>query len=280
LQIRLSLRKARKRLQYAAIPPAAWLRSVAVSTEAPKVFANSLPKSGTNLTKRMLGLLPAMSAWLTYHLEYDKHWESRLRRVAPGQIVTAHFKYCPEIAKTLTELDFKVLLTVRDPRDVAVSNAYYITYMDRSHRLHPYFRALPSDEERIAASIRGIEAQELPDGKHSKSIGEHVEGYLSWADHDRCMLVRFEDLIGESGGGDTTKQQRAIEQVAAHVGLPQTQNQVERIAARCFSSKSRTFRKGRVGGWQTALSEKNKKLFKEVAGEQLIALGYEADFNW
>lgn len=41
-----------------------------------------------------------------------------------------------------------------------------------------------------------------------------------------------------------------------------------------------TFRKGQTGGWKKHFTSDQKKLFKKVAGQLLIDLGYEKDFNW
>jgi hypothetical protein len=44
--------------------------------------------------------------------------------------------------------------------------------------------------------------------------------------------------------------------------------------------RSPTFRSGRAGSWQEQFSDENKRLFKDVAGELLIRLGYERDLDW
>jgi hypothetical protein len=44
--------------------------------------------------------------------------------------------------------------------------------------------------------------------------------------------------------------------------------------------KSGTFRKGRPGGWQEHFSPRNKQVFKEVAGDLLIQMGYEKNLDW
>ncbi len=44
--------------------------------------------------------------------------------------------------------------------------------------------------------------------------------------------------------------------------------------------RSPTFRKGKIGGWRESFTDEHKHLFKEIAGDLLIRLGYEADFDW
>jgi hypothetical protein len=44
--------------------------------------------------------------------------------------------------------------------------------------------------------------------------------------------------------------------------------------------RSFTFRSGKIGDWRSHFSAEHIRLFKEVAGDLLIRLGYERDLNW
>ena len=54
----------------------------------------------------------------------------------------------------------------------------------------------------------------------------------------------------------------------------------EEVAVELFSEPTQTFRKGVAGEWKTHFKEAHKRVFKEIAGQLLIDLGYEKDFNW
>ena len=45
-------------------------------------------------------------------------------------------------------------------------------------------------------------------------------------------------------------------------------------------SRSPTFRSGKTGEWRKHFTPEHKKIFKDVAGELLIRLGYEKDTDW
>jgi len=45
-------------------------------------------------------------------------------------------------------------------------------------------------------------------------------------------------------------------------------------------SRSHTYHKGMSGGWRKTLTEEHKKEIKAIAGDLLIDLGYENDFDW
>ncbi len=40
------------------------------------------------------------------------------------------------------------------------------------------------------------------------------------------------------------------------------------------------YRKGVIGDWRNHFNEENVAIFKEIAGETLIAAGYEQDNDW
>ncbi len=44
--------------------------------------------------------------------------------------------------------------------------------------------------------------------------------------------------------------------------------------------KSPTFRSGKTGEWKKYFTDEHKKIFKEVAGDLLVKLGYEKDNAW
>jgi hypothetical protein len=52
------------------------------------------------------------------------------------------------------------------------------------------------------------------------------------------------------------------------------------VISRLDPQRSPTFRTGKSGGWRKAFTEEHKHLFKEVAGDLLIRLGYEINSDW
>ena len=55
---------------------------------------------------------------------------------------------------------------------------------------------------------------------------------------------------------------------------------LDHLDASINPQRSPTFRSGKVGGWKDHFSPANKELFKSIAGELLIQLGYENDTRW
>jgi len=247
----------------------------------PKVLALSIPKSGTHLLGKMLKQLPFLSSRWAYAV--DETWAGILRqlcRVKNGQIVFGHLPWSKELVDVVNSEGFRVLFIVRDLRDVAVSDVHYVTSRATNHPLHMYFNSLSSDDERLAAWIAGVPAKYHPGGIKPKAWEGHTEAMLPWLDEPDCLTIRFEDLIGSSGGGTSKQQHDTISSIIKHLGHELSFEQITEIADKTFSSSTRTFRRGHIGDWEKGFNDGHKRLFKECRGEVLVRLGYEKDHDW
>ena len=252
------------------------------SNQSPKVLANSIPKSGTNLLLRALYLFPSL------HRKFYKTLDNRstvinkvIGSIKKGEICSAHLKYTDEIFEALNNNNVRNIIIVRDPRDIAVSNAMYITYKDTRHRLSDYFiNNLKSDNQRIMASIEGVPASELNDGVESLSLESHYNSYMRWNDNKDCLVIKFEELIGPNGGGTEQDQINCIHSIVNHIGLNTNDAEIRAVAKQVFNPTSRTFVKGQIGSWKAVMSDKHKEKIKSSVGHHLIELGYEEDDGW
>ena len=262
---------------------------------APRVLANSVPKAGTHLLSTVLAGLPRMMFSGVHHALNDfsaspglapealpeVDWtrlDKALRGVNRGQFMTAHFPAAPGLPERLRDRGFRSTLMVRDPRDIVVSHTFYVTRLQR-HFLHRrYNEALRDDAARFLASIRGFPADEF--GAGQESIGRRMEKYLGWIDDPNCRVCRFEDLVGERGGGSAERQRAEIQALAEHVDRPLPEARVGRLVERAWSNRAATFRKGVIGDWRNHFDEAHVQAFKEVAGDVLVRLGYENDLEW
>ncbi|MCO6459032.1 MAG: sulfotransferase domain-containing protein [Pirellulaceae bacterium] len=254
------------------------IRRTWASLRGPRVLANSFPKSGTHLLLRCLSLLPWLVPQWHHHLDHGTpDYESRIRRIRRGQYLSSHLAWSGHLAGALSESRVRSLLMVRDLRDVAVSNAFYIANPKHRHRLQDYFRSLPSDGERLLASIAGVPAEQLPDGVASLPLGTHAAAYLPWLDDPHCLIVRFEDLVGGAGGGSDMAQRETIQRIADHLGIPLSAARRDAIARCVFDRGARTFRQGRIGDWRHHFDGRHREAFEQTAGQLLSRFGYAAD---
>jgi hypothetical protein len=92
-------------------------------------------------------------------------------------------------------------------------------------------------------------------------------------------VVRYEDLLYRPE--EETK--RLLEFLGAETVEETVRRCMERISPRRGREKGRNAR-DRKGvayyDWREAFTEHDKRIFKEVAGDSLVAAGYEVDHNW
>lgn len=263
-----------------------WLRFHRL--DAPVLFGNSFPKSGTHLLTQVLAGLtqfgPAVDSGLPPVVNFDGasgqplplfEIMGQLTRLRPGDISYGHLHAYPEVLDLLCRLGWAVYFIYRDPRDVVVSHVHYVTEMASEHVHHDYYlNQLYSFDERLKVSILGRPELDIP----FPGIAQRFAPYLPWLERPEVLPLRYEDFI--------TQPLETIGQVFDHaVARGFHTSLARREAISCLLAaidpkRSPTFRSGKVGGWRQHLNGENRSLFKQQAGELLIVLGYEKDHNW
>jgi hypothetical protein len=254
----------------------------------PVIFANSFPKSGTHLlTQVMSGLTlvsPAvdsgLSAIQTFRGDSGKRRSNDeilddLMRLLPGDTCYGHLHSSSEIVNLLSSTGYAAYFILRDPRDVVVSHVHYLTDMAGNHVHHAYYtQTLRTFDERLRTSITGRSDVDVEFG----DINSRFQPYLGWLDKPEIMVLRFEDFMADRNAVLRRIMDHAIER-----GLPITMDlnkAAEMIETRLDPSRSPTFRRGEAGAWRESFNVDNTKLFKEIAGDLLVQLGYEQDLSW
>lgn len=250
----------------------------------PPVLVNSFPKSGTHLLLQILGALPgtmhygsfiATTPTITFTERSLSAHRRLVGRIAPGELVPAHLYHRREHEELLARKSCVHYFIYRDPRDVVVSEAFYLTSMNRWHRLHRYFSRLESDEARLTFSILGNAAQATP--YDYPDVARRFERYRGWLECRDVHALTFEDLVSE-------RREQAVRQAILfwvdRVPGATLDGLVEAALSRIDAGGSHTFREGRIGAWKHAFTERNKEQMKEVAGQLLIDLGYESGLDW
>jgi len=251
----------------------------------PALLANSFPKSGTHLLTQIFESFPGARSFssflattppLFFHERSDTEIRRLIQWIVPGEIVGAHLHYTSARADLLEQRGVVPYLIYRDLRDVAASEAHYLTYMNRWHRVHRYLvRRLSDDGERLMTVIKGIPSGAVP--YSYPDIASRFKPFLGWFDDPRCCTVRYEDLM--SGRRDETLL-RMIDHYAAQRNIEMDREELlQRIHESIQPEKSRTW-SGRATGWRDRFTREHVDAMKEVAGELLIQLGYERTRDW
>lgn len=281
LSARLLRRDMRRVAQY-------WRHRRFSLQDEPVLFANSFPKSGTHLLIQALNefarLGPAVNSGLPPIANYrGDSGEARrtdeiladLNRLKPGDISYGHLHASPEVVYFLCQDGFAAYFILRDPRDVVISHVYYVTEMAPKHAHHNYYtQQLHNFDERLRTSILG-----RPDwGEAFPDIGKRFVPYLDWLVRPEVCTLRFEDFVHDQEASLSRVIDFAVDR---GFSLDCEKSLAVEVLARGIDPRnSPTFRSGKTGGWRERFSPEHKRLFKEVAGDVLIRLGYEQDYDW
>ncbi|HEY5730722.1 MAG TPA: hypothetical protein VIS72_11760 [Anaerolineales bacterium] len=254
--------------------------------EAPPIFGNAKPKSGSHL---LLQILNGFTHILPYkYVDADpirtikkdggrrmaNDILSDLRHVPDGVIGWGYVDATPENVSFLTEAGRVNYFIYRDPRDMLVSQVFFATDMHEEHGMHDFYNSLPDFGERLKVAITGIDK----DGLKMVSVKQRYEGVFQWLEQKNVMCIRFEDLINNRDA-TLTAMLDEVEKTGYKIGTPRERALAVLVEA-IQPKKSHTFRSGKTGGWRNHFTDEHKSLFKDMAGDLLVRLGYEENNNW
>lgn len=293
-QVRNSLRLNGRDIQFAALFwKQKFLDYIYSRKNEQVILCNSYPKSGTHLLYQVLYSIPQLNQWddivsvqsLSGVMNTPSHIRWKIGSAPRESIIRSHLIYCDDILNILRESKCKIFFIYRDLRDVAVSHARWVTNENRIF-LHQLYKNAPSFDEQLMYSIKGIPlGTPLGSNISQPDIGTDFSRWKDWINDKDTFSIRFEDLVGERGGGDESKRLQLVREILDFLCINLSPEEIERK----FSSysmnpnESHTFKKGgrgSIGGWRTKYQEIHKDAFKNVAGQTLIDLGYEEDFSW
>lgn len=252
----------------------------------PVLLGISFPKSGTHLLDQILlgfsKAAPYARRLHSFYAEYEGesgvkrapeqalHW---LDSLSPRDVASAHLFARPDAVARVCSQKFIPYFIFRDPRDVVVSHVFYVTEMEARHVHHAYYQSLPDFDARLKVSILGRQDTNI----EFPNIAERFAPYLGWLDQPEVLTIHFEDLINDRAATLT----RILDHFLARVPL-QTPRQLilASLESAINPTKSPTFRSGKTGEWKKYFTDEHKKIFKDVAGDLLIRLGYEKTNDW
>ena len=194
--------------------------------------------------------------------------------------------------------DAKLVYIVRDGRDVLISERFR-NFVEESKYLTAEDKRILSDLRIDPASFRPGSTQAFSDGTRSifteSFIRRVAKGWVTnlqeTEDEGRRFYgkqyfsLRYEDLLK-----DPLKE---MSRLWKFLGVKTINKSLERkIKAEMESNPDEVWQakrdegiasllpKGQSGNWQRSFTEKDKSVFKEVAGEMLVKWKYEKDLNW
>jgi hypothetical protein len=164
------IRLARQRLRPAAKSLQSAVRWRRLSfEEAPPVFGNAKPKSGSHLLLQILSgftrIMPARYVASEPIRTITRDGERRpaheiladLHHIPAGVIGWGYLEATPGNVEFLCQSGRVNYFIYRDPRDMLISHVYFATDMHEDHGMHGYYKSLPDFGSRLKVAITGIE---------------------------------------------------------------------------------------------------------------------------
>jgi len=243
-----------------------------------KLFINSLPKSGTHLTIKLVEELgfnfsnvnlsstslfgrhqiaksilrgsyfgqPCIEVGLDIAACVRKSWiEYSLQSTKIQTYSSGHSPYSDALYKILVKNNYKIIHIIRDPRDVLLSWAHYVPTIKYHYGYHG-LKDLPL-EDRIQLILHGYESNNFS----LESFPNILQRSLEWINKEDILIVKFEELVGPKGGGSEEHQISKIKEIAGFVDSKN--NNFEDISTSLFGG-TKVFRKGKIGSWKDELS--------------------------
>ena len=238
-----------------------------------QIIQISLIKTGSFLLSKCLNFLTGRFAmdWDQPFLPNDKHYNVtheeliRMTSMQPESFWFSHLYHTKEREEYFNKDHFIKIFIYRDPRDQMISFAYF---MYKYNQVWPKVKELSFDE--ILMSMI-TEASIYDNHPPAKNVFDMYQFYLPWMQAPGFLTIRFEDLIGEKGGGSSEKQIETIKKIANHLKLTLPDEYIVYTAENIFGN-SATFREGQIGAWKKHFKPEHIKAFKENAGDLLIEL--------
>jgi sulfotransferase 6B1 len=255
-------------------------------TEAPPIFGNAKPKSGSHLLIQILSGFCRLAPYAYVETEPVRTVKAtggrfsgsetlaQIKRIPSGVIGWGYVDATPENVACLCQPERVNYFIYRDPRDMLVSHIFFATDMHEGHGMHTYYQNLSDFDERLKVAITGIDK----DGLYMVSVKQRYEGVFQWLEQPSVLCIRFETLINNR---DMILNQMLdqVEKTGYQIPTPR-EKALEILVETIQPKKSKTFRSGKTGEWKKYFKDEHKALFKEVAGDLLVRLGYEKGNDW
>lgn len=266
-----------------------------------RVLLATVQKSGSHL---LINFMAGLRCFFRNYMILASHWPYEFYRNALAAMPKERFAWGHVGTLTFVQiaqaLNLKVIVLVRDPRDVLLSFIDHVVTL-KPHFLSLYYQSLSTDEERILATIEGVpkeiihsslnvvhtrlsNANEFRTYLGLSGIGDVFRNFLAWEDYADVFFLRFEDLVGVQGGGQDDIQKEKITALCSFLQISRNMHEDKFFLKKISKRETSTFsniNKGQINRWKrVGLSKRVEEAFKESCGDVLIRLGYERDFDW
>ena len=196
-----------------------------------------------------------------------------ISKIKNGELVRAHIHYSDSIYLLLSKKNILMFFIYRDPRDIAISEAYYLYSMNKFHSAHKYFKSKKTHNERLRLSIEGINSNKID----FKNIGERIDPYVNWKIKklDNVLAISFEEMKNNIDKVISSMYYFFSKKDFFKNKNISLDNFSKEVKKSINPKKSHTFRKGKAKKWKAEFDNDLLELFEKNANEVIKKLGYK-----
>lgn len=155
------------------------------------------------------------------------------------------------------------IIGVRDLRDTIVSQAFFVW-----NKLEAFLG--PTTVQQKISFLLEFDLNTRSRVVNTPIMYFQAKNVLSIKDKKNALLVRFEDLVGSKGGGNDDLQRKTIKQIASHIGVDVSEDQLDFVQENLFGTEVRvesmseeTFRSGKIGSWKEVFRPEHVNFFNK-----------------
>jgi hypothetical protein len=261
------------------------------------IVIGGCPRSGTTLARALISMHPEIaSPKKEYNALMIMKKEVFLKDVfdfSTEEIKTLKTKYKDNVL--LAENILKLYMKKEGKQLIAVKHPYHILIIDELFNYFPNMRFIHviRDGRDTSCSIRTHPKREIIDGevvpiKTNNPFSWCIRRWTScinqgwkWRKSNKYIEVKYEDLVNDPVN--------SMKKVFKFLGLEMISEDILLNFYKYENQDKKHLQnievgqpiyKKTIGRWKKDMTAKEKEMFKKMAGEMLIELGYEDDHNW
>jgi hypothetical protein len=188
-----------------------------------------------------------------------------LTQVTIGEYIMGHMPWSAPLQDILTDLNYRHVVIVRDPRALLLALVFHAEVMPRF--LATDFAPM-SPLHQVEKMWNGGTLEQA--GLTLQPFATVYRSLLAWRDLPNTILIRFEDLVPQQFGGSIAQQNQVLAQLAEFlnqdIALPTQDNQITDATANTFSLSQRATWANQVGAQAVGYVEQQCASLAQDAG--------------
>ena len=196
------------------------------------VAIHVIPKCGTHFIQHTLNLMTDKVV-----VNSNVSPEKLAKTCLENKILRTFQPYSEKTAKMVHQLGHKLIAVVRDPRDALISHLFYMqTFKPQDGNVRTR-----RDFFTVGENFDDLELKEqlnsLINGENGcMSYIDFYKSRVGWALNSNCLVIKYEDLLGNEGGGEDAKQRQTVKKIARFINLQLSDEKLNFVVQNMYKS--------------------------------------------